>query len=73
MYPLKWFLALLAILWGAGAAILLTATWCMAYLQGGQITISISSFGEMMIELWALTVIAPFFAVGLFYALERLT
>lgn len=72
MHPLRWFLVLLAILWGAGAAILLTATWCMAYLQGGQITISVSSFGEMMIELWALTVIAPIFAIGLFYAIERL-
>jgi len=72
MHPLRWFMALLTVLWGAGAAILLTATWCMAYLHGGQITISVSSFGEMWLELWAITIIAPIFAVGLYYILEDL-
>jgi hypothetical protein len=66
----KRFLALLAILWGGGAAVLLTTTWVFAYVNGGSFSVSLNSYCEAFPELILLTIVAPIFAVGLYYALE---
>ena len=67
---MKKFLAFLALLWGAGASIILISTWTVAYANGGSLVISINSFAEQYPELLLLFVVAPIFAVGLYYAIE---
>lgn len=71
MPRLRSFLAFLATLWGAGAAILIVDTFSTAYAHGGSILVEINAAGEMWVEIVALGIVAPIFAVGLFYAIER--
>lgn len=66
------FLAFLAVLWGAGAAILIMDTFLTAYVRGGSVLVEINAVGEMWPEFLILAVVAPTFAVGLYYAVEHL-
>lgn len=64
------FLAFLSTLWGAGAAILIVDTFIAAYVRGGSVLVEIDAVGEMWPEFIILAIVAPIFAVGLFYAVE---
>lgn len=73
MISIRRFLAFIATLWGGGAAVLLTATWMMAYASGGHFAVSVDLYGEATAELLMLFIVGPIFSVGLFYAVERYT
>jgi len=69
---LRSFLAFLATLWGAGAAILIVDTFIAAYVRGGSVLVEIDAVGEMWPEFIILAIVSPIFAVGLFYAVESI-
>ena len=70
MPRIRAFLGFLSTLWGAGAAILIVDTFIAAYVRGGSVLVEIDAVGEMWPEFIILAIVAPIFAVGLFYAVE---
>ena len=65
---------ILAIFLMFGLSVLVFQLWWLAFVGGGQVTISIDTFGEMWFEFVLWFVIAPIILVGfLHYVVDRFT
>jgi hypothetical protein len=61
----------ITILWGIGFTIVLWGIWWFAFLNGGNVTITINTIGEMWVEMFIGIVIFPIMVYGAYIELRE--
>lgn len=64
-------IAVLAIFEAFALSLCMMNLWYLAFLNGGTVTISINSYGEMWPEYLLWLVVTPILVLGLHYAVEE--